>query len=161
MHEFLIIFRQIKIQIYKTIMQNYTNHRRLNPAHHFVLTPMVIFFFVWSIIFAFDCSAELKFRLVNLVASTALLFSVFVSRMYAIKNQDRIIRLEMRQRYFEMTGTSFSSKEKHLKLGQLIALRFAGDAEFLPLMERVIAEKMSSKEIKLAITDWQADYHRV
>jgi hypothetical protein len=142
-------------------MQNYKNHRRLNPAHHFVLTPIVTFFFVWSIIFAFDCSAELKFRLMILLASTALLLSAFISRMYAIKNQDRIIRLEMRQRYFEMTGASLSVKEKQLSMGQLIALRFAGDAELLPLMERAIAEKLTSKEIKLAITDWQADYHRV
>ena len=81
--------------------------------------------------------------------------------MYATKNQDRTIRLEMRLRYFEMTGTSFSSKEKQLKLSQIIALRFAGDAEILPLMERTIAENLSVKEIKSAITDWQGDYNRV
>ena len=142
-------------------MQNYTNHRRLNPAHHFVLTPLVVIVFIWSITFAFDCSIEVKFRIIMLVLSLSLVLSVFISRMYAIKNQDRIIRLEMRQRYFEMTGTSFSAKEKQLKMSQIIALRFAGDAELLPLMERAIAEKLSSKEIKLAVTDWQADYHRV
>jgi len=142
-------------------MQNYKNHLRLNPAHHFVLTPLTVIFFVWSIIFAFDCSAELKFRLISVISSTALLLVVFVARSYAIKNQDRIIRLEMRQRYFEMTGNSFSPKEKQLTMNQIIALRFAGDAELLPLMERAIAEKLSSKEIKLSVTDWQADYHRV
>ncbi len=142
-------------------MQNYKNHLRLNPAHHFVLTPLASIIFVWSIIFAFDCSAELSYRIITVIATTSLLMTVFIARVYAIKNQDRIIRLEMRQRYFEMTGTSFSAKEKQLKMSQIIALRFAGDAELLPLIERAIAEKLSSKEIKLAITDWQADYHRV
>jgi hypothetical protein len=142
-------------------MQNYKNHRRLNPAHHFVLTPIVTFFFVWSIIFAFDCSAELKFRLMILLASTALLLSAFISRMYAIKNQDRIIRLEMRQRYFELTGESFSKKEKQLNLGQILALRFASNDELLNLIEKAINENLSKKEIKLAIKDWQGDYLRV
>lgn len=142
-------------------MQNYKNHTRLNPAHHFVLTPLTVLFFVWSIVFAFDTTVDLKLRLIAIIAATALLLASFIARSYGIKNQDRIIRLEMRQRYFEMTGTSFSAKEKQLKLSQIIALRFAGDEELLPLMERAIAEKLSSKEIKLAITDWQADYHRV
>lgn len=142
-------------------MQNYKNHLRLNPLHHFILLPLSLAFFVWSIIFAFDCSAELNYRIITVIAATSLLLTVFIARVYAIKNQDRIIRLEMRQHYFEMTGTSFSSKEKQLRMSQIIALRFAGDAELLPLMERAIAEKLSSKEIKLAVTDWQADYHRV
>lgn len=142
-------------------MQNYKNHLRLNPAHHFVLTPLSLAFFVWSIVFAFDCSAELNYRIITVIVATSLLMTVFIARVYAIKNQDRIIRLEMRQRYFEMTGTSFSAKEKQLKMSQIIALRFAGDKELLPLMERAITEKLSSKEIKLSINDWQADYHRV
>ncbi len=142
-------------------MQNYKNHLRLNPAHHFVLTPLATIIFVWSIILAFDCSVELSYRIITLIATTSLLMITFIARVYAIKNQDRIIRLEMRQRYFEMTGTSFSGKEKQLNMSQIIALRFAGDAELLPLIERAIAEKLSSKEIKLAVTDWQADYHRV
>jgi hypothetical protein len=48
-----------------------------------------------------------------------------------------------------------------LKQGQIIALRFAGDNEILTLIDRAISEKLSSKEIKLAITDWQADEKRV
>ena len=84
-----------------------------------------------------------------------------VGRIYATKNQDRIIRLEMRQRYFEMTGKSFAEKENQLRLGQIIALRFASDEELLNLMEKAIAEKLKSKEIKQAIRNWQADTNRV
>ena len=142
-------------------MQNYNNHRRLNPAHHFVLTPLTVTLFVWSVFNAFDKTESLNMKIVMVLISTTLVLLALIARSYGIKNQDRIIRLEMRQRYFEMTGTSFSSKEKQLRMSQIIALRFAGDAELLPLMERAIAEKLSSKEIKIAINDWQGDYHRV
>jgi hypothetical protein len=67
----------------------------------------------------------------------------------------------MRQRYFELTGESFSKKEKQLKLGQILALRFASNDELLNLIEKAINENLSKKEIKLAVKDWQGDYLRV
>lgn len=67
----------------------------------------------------------------------------------------------MRQRYFHLTGLSFYPKEYQLKLGQIIALRFAGDEELLDLMEKAIKEKLSPKEIKLQVKNWQGDYRRV
>ncbi len=84
-----------------------------------------------------------------------------LSRIYALKTQNRIILMEMRQRYFHLTGSSFYSKESQLRLGQIIALRFAGDEELLPLMEAAIKEKLSQKEIKLRVKNWQGDYRRV
>ena len=142
-------------------MQNFKNHAKLNPLHHFVLTPISLILLGWSSI---DL-VQNGFSDITSIYAFLIAFAVFlcalISRMYATKNQDRIIRLEMRLRYFEMTGTSFSSKEKQLKLSQIIALRFAGDAELLSLLERAIAENLSSKEIKSAITDWQGDYNRV
>jgi hypothetical protein len=84
-----------------------------------------------------------------------------ITRVYALKNQDRLIRLEMRQRYFELTGTSFNSKENQLKLSQIIALRFASNEELLALIDLAIKDKLSNKEIKMAITNWQADLLRV
>jgi hypothetical protein len=84
-----------------------------------------------------------------------------ITRVYALKNQDRLIRLEMRQRYFELTGTSFNSKENQLKLSQIIALRFASNEELPALIDLAIKDKLSNKEIKMAITNWQADLLRV
>lgn len=78
-----------------------------------------------------------------------------------MKNQDRLIRIEMRYRYFELTGKSFAEKEKHLKLGQVIALRFACDEELTILIEKAISEKLTSTEIKKAITNWLPDNNRV
>lgn len=142
-------------------MQNYKNHIRLNPFHHFIITPLSIALLVFSAIFLTRDELALELRIFFFLTSLTIVFTVLISRIYGIKNQDRIIRLEMRQRYFELTGTSFSEKEKQLHLSQIVALRFAGDTEFLGLMEKAIQQKMSAKEIKLAITDWQGDYHRV
>ena len=142
--------------------QNYKNHFQLYPLHHFVLTPLTVGLFIWSLSSLGEWSSDTRNAILfKIIVSFTLIIITLVSRIYGMKNQDRIIRLEMRLRYFERAGKSFKEKEKQLRLGQIIALRFAGDEELLPLMERAISEKLSSKEIKLAIKDWQGDYRRV
>ena len=142
-------------------MQNFKNHSRYNPLHHFVLTPISFTLLVWTISNFFQDENTVSQKVYFLLISMAIFSLSLISRMYATKNQDRIIRLEMRQRYFEMTGISFAEKESQLRLGQIIALRFASDEELLSLIEKTIAEKLKSKEIKQAIRNWQADTNRV
>ena len=142
-------------------MQNAKNHSRLYPLHHFVLTPMALTLVVWSFVNLINGENPLSERIYFLLMAMSILLASFIARIFAIKNQDRIIRLEMRQRYFELAGTSFKEKEKQLRLSQIIALRFASDEELLQLMDRAIAEKLSNKDIKLAIQHWQADVRRV
>lgn len=84
-----------------------------------------------------------------------------LARSYALTLQNRIILNEMRNRYFHLTGKRFDEKERELRLGQIIGLRFASDEELLSLMDRAIAEKLSSKEIKQQIKNWKGDYIRV
>jgi hypothetical protein len=137
--------------------QNASNHLRFFPLHHFIITPAVIGLITWS---ALRLSRG-EDALFDLLVALLLLLISLAARIYGLKNQDRIIRMEMRQRYFELTGQRFVEKEKQLRLSQIIALRFASDDELLELMNRAIAEKLSAKEIKLAIRDWQADLRRV
>ena len=96
----------------------------------------------------------------NLLVAVALVIVSLIARLYALKNQDRVIRLEMRFRYFQMTGSSFHELESKLSKGQLVALRFAGDNELLALLDRTIKEGLTSKQIKSSIKDWQADEMR-
>ena len=142
--------------------QNYNNHMRLFPMHHFVATPLTVGLFIWSLTglgnLTADNTGEVVFRI---LVSLALVLITFIARIYGLKNQDRLIRLEMRQRYFELTGSSFKPMEQQLRLAQIIALRFAGDDELLLLMERAIKENLSSKDIKLAVKNWQGDYRRI
>lgn len=145
-------------------MQNYKNHTRTFAVHNFVLIPLALIFFLWTVadlIHSIMGGSDLKYSLYHLSAATLLLLLPFVARYYGLKNQDRIIRLEMRFRYFELTGKSFKEKESRLRLSQIIALRFASDGEFLPLMEKAIKEDMKAKDIKMAIKDWQEDNRRV
>ena len=79
-------------------------------------------------------------------------------RVFPLKAQDRAIRAEEALRYFILTGKPL---DKRLTIGQITALRFASDEEFLPLVDRSLAENLSSKDIKQAIKNWRPDYHRV
>jgi hypothetical protein len=47
-----------------------------------------------------------------------------------------------------------------LSVPQLIAARFASDAELPGLIDRAVAEKLTPDQIKRAVTDWQGDYLR-
>ncbi len=142
-------------------MQNYKNHLRLNPAHHFILIPIVATLFIWSIVYFFQSENGFTEKIIFILFSISLIIVSMITRVYALKNQDRIIRLEMRQRYFELTGKSFNDKEKQLRLGQIIALRFASNVELLELIEKSIKDNLTNKEIKLAVKDWQADTNRI
>jgi hypothetical protein len=140
--------------------QNFKNHRRLNAAHHFILTPLTSGLFVWSIVH-WTKEEDKSVATWMVLTSFALILITLIARSYGLKNQDRIIRMEMRQRYFHLSGSPFTEKEKQLKLSQIIALRFAGDQELLELIDRAIQEKLTPTDIKKAITDWVPDENRV
>ena len=70
----------------------------------------------------------------------------------------RAIRAEENFRHFVLTGKPF---DKELRMGQIIALRFASDEEFVALAKRAVDEKMSQKQIKEAVQNWRADHNRV
>ena len=58
--------------------------------------------------------------------------------------------------------TSVWADIERLGLGQLIALRFASDAELPALIDEVLAQGIRSRdEIKEKVKDWQADWMRV
>ena len=79
------------------------------------------------------------------------------SRAFALRAQDRAIRAEENFRHFLATGKPLDGR---LRMGQVVALRFAGDDEFVALAQRAAEEKMSAREIKQAIKNWRADYNR-
>lgn len=80
------------------------------------------------------------------------------SRIFALKAQDRAIRAEENLRHFVLTGKLLPSS---LTVGQVVALRFASDAEFVALAEKAAANNLSGKEIKQSIQNWKADFYRV
>ncbi|WP_086540462.1 DUF6526 family protein [Algoriphagus antarcticus] len=142
--------------------QNFENHAKYYPLHHFFIMPMALLFLGWTAArMDFSSSQSISESIyLGLLAFLVLLISL-LTRLYAIKNQNRIIRLEMRQRYFYLTGSPFYKKESQLTSAQIIALRFAGDDEILELMDKSIKDNLVPKEIKKSIKIWNADHHRV
>ena len=142
--------------------QNYSNHARYYPFHHFVITPLTLVFLGWTVNEMDFSNQETISESIYLFIGAFVLFLLpLLARMYALKLQNRIILNEMRNRYFHLAGKTFDEKEKELKLGQIIGLRFASDEELLGLIDRAIAEKLTSKEIKQQIKNWRGDYIRV
>lgn len=142
--------------------QNYGNHTRYNPFHHFILTPLTTVYFGWTIAKMDFSSQETILESAYLFIGAFVLVSLpLIARMSALTLQNRIIINEMKNRYFHLTGKTFEEKEQNLTLGQIIALRFASDEELLELMDRAIAEKLKAKEIKQQIKNWRGDYIRV
>ena len=140
-------------------MQNNKNHKKFNPLQHFIIMPFTMILFIIFIKAVFNKETIESCWFVLLILDVFLI--ALLLRIYATANQDRIIRLEMRQKYFELTGKSFEKEEKHLSKGQIIALRFASDEELLTLIKRAKEENLKSSEIKSTIKNWKADHHRV
>lgn len=146
--------------------QTFANHTRFDPLFHFFLVPMLTFGLVMSLIHLFrhlrqDSSRGNVYSFWLVLLAVALLVWVFKTRLYALKVQDRVIRLEERLRLIELLHEPLRSRIPELTEGQLVGVRFASDAEVPALVERTLNEKLSSKDIKKSIKNWRADYWRV
>jgi hypothetical protein len=143
--------------------QSYKNHRQWYAPHHFIFYPLIAIALVLLIMHAIHPPEDKS--AVWMAMAIMLIFIAWVSYMlrqhYALGNQDRIIRLEMRLRFYILTHKRLEPIEAQLSLGQLLALRFASDEELPALIDRAVAEKLSGDEIKRAIKDWQGDYMRL
>ena len=139
--------------------QNFSNHVKKHPLFHHFIIPVSL-----ALVIASAVNLWMSFGLVAIllfVISILLHLVAFIARDYAKKNQDRIIRSEMRLRYFLLTGESFAEKESQLSFGQLAALRFATDEELIPLLKAKTTYTLSPKEIKERIREWNPDHMRV
>ena len=140
-------------------IQNLKNHAKFVPAFHFVAVPILLTNFVWSAYRALT-RPDWETALAALVAA-ALVITIFLARVFALKVQDRVIRLEMRLRMRELLPADLHPRIAEFTPGQLVALRFAGDRELPVLARRVLDERQQDrKAIKQMITDWQADHLR-
>jgi uncharacterized membrane protein len=142
-------------------MQKYSNHLRFNPLHHFIIIPLSVFLISWTLTRLLYSDNSAYEKVFFIVVAIFILLITLITRFYALKNQDRIIRLEIRLRYFELTGKQFSLLEDKLSISQIIALRFARDDELLFLIDKTISQEFTNKEIKKRIKNWTPDLHRV
>ena len=146
--------------------QTYANHTRFDPPFHFFLAPVFILGLILSLIHFFyhlrhsDMRDNIHSFLLILLA-VAMITLLLKVRLYSLKVQDRIIRLEERLRLTQLLSEPLRSRIPELTEDQLIGLRFASDAEVPKLVERALNEKLKRKDIKKSIQNWRPDYWRV
>ncbi len=139
--------------------QHYSNHVRYDPLWHFMAMPLTLAGLVASIVNLVRCSEANCFVSVLLVLLFFIIaILVAMVRSYGLKVQDRAIRAEEQLRHFILTGQPF---DKRLRMGQIIALRFASDEELPGLAKRAVEESLTPKQIKQAIQHWRPDLRRV
>ena len=142
--------------------QNYSNHKRYYIPHHFIFLPILAglqTLGVWK--YFNDKENTLIWLLFSVIIFLIIYLTVMVRQHYALENQNRIIRLEFQQRYFEIFGERSDQVIKQLRFSQIAALRFAYDEEFKALLAQALNKDISGDEIKKSIKDWRPDYHRV
>jgi hypothetical protein len=150
----------------ETKPQTLANHTRFDPPFHFFVLPIFVLGLILSLVHFFahithgDLRDHVHAFLLVLLALAFLILAVKV-RFYALRVQDRIIRLEERLRLTQLLSEPLRSRIPELTEGQLCGLRFASDAEIPKLVERALNEKLSRADIKKAIQTWRPDYWRV
>jgi len=107
-----------------------------------------------------DEANRVVFILMGIISFAITWLSFMLRQHYALGNQNRIVRLEMRLRYYQLTHTRLEEYENKLSFSQIAALRFASDKELPALLQRALTEQLSADAIKRAITDWQPDNMR-
>ncbi|ASW72978.1 hypothetical protein IQ37_09755 [Chryseobacterium piperi] len=143
-------------------IQNYKNHRKFYPPHHFIFLPLLLIleimgiYKIWS-----DPANQLTWILFSIVIFLILYLAIMVRQHYALGNQNRIVRLEFRQRYFEIFNKRSDEVCEKLSFDQMAALRFAYDDEFKELLYQALNENISGDQIKRSIKNWNPDHHRI
>jgi hypothetical protein len=141
------------------VPQNLTNYTRLDPPYHMFAVPVMGITLLVAIWYAIQNPSFFTVWLV-IVAAAAIILTLKI-RTYALKAQDRVIRLEERLRLATLLPESLRTRIGELSESQLIALRFACDAELPGLVEKTLSGSLSGAEIKKGVVTWRPDYWRI
>jgi hypothetical protein len=140
--------------------QNFANHVKWVPPFHFFVIPVLLLNFGWSIYrlihlwFSWDA-------LIQLLTAAALVVLMFSARLFALCVQDRVIRMEERQRMGRLLPEELKPRIEEFTTAQLVALRFASDEELPVLARKVLTDKLSNRNsIKKLVQHWRPDHLR-
>jgi hypothetical protein len=139
--------------------QSFKNHGRLDPPFHFVLLTVLIVNLVIAIVHLIHHFGYFSEWLV--VLSIAVFIPYFKLRLYPLKVQDRVIRLEERIRLQALAPAEWHTQIYRLTEDQLIGLRFAADDEVVALAKVALEQNLNRKQIKERIKSWRPDNWRV
>ena len=141
--------------------QNFANHAKLVTVFHKILLPVVFLSSIGAFVNLFQSLGDhqrLYSAALLVVLSLSLLVATFYIRVFPLQAQDRAIRAEENLRHFAMTGKLLDPR---LTVKQIVALRFAPDAEFVDLARRAADQNMKPVDVKKSIKNWKADFDRL
>jgi hypothetical protein len=139
--------------------QNFKNHTRFVPLYHYFGAFLLLVILIGSIVNVVSSSKENLYSATLLLAMIILVgITLYFARSFALKANDRAIRAEENLRHFILKNSPLPAG---LKIGQIVALRFASDEEFPALCIKAKNEQLSGTGIKKQIQQWKADYERV
>jgi hypothetical protein len=139
--------------------QSYKNHTRFFPPFHFFVIPVLLINVLNEMRHVYLDPTRHNWW--QLVVALALITLALSARIMALTVQDRVIRVEMRQRLAMCLPADLQGRINELTRRQLVAMRFASDAELPDLTREVVAGKLTApKDIKMRVKNWQADWLR-
>lgn len=139
--------------------QSHEHHTRIDPLYHYIALVILAASLIIAVVYLI---ANPHFFTAWLVVLSVVVFVPFFKlRTYAIKVQDRVIRLEERLRLQALAPAEWHAQISRLTESQLIGLRFAPDDELFELAKQAVAENLSRKQIKERIRNWRPDDWRV
>lgn len=141
--------------------QNYAHHARIVPMFHGVLFGLLVLTLIGSCVNLWKSIGDhQRLYSASLIAvlTVCMILLFFFCRIFPLKAQDRAIRAEENLRHYVLTGMLLDPR---LTVKQIVALRFASDAEFADLCRRAAEEGLDMDQIKRAVKVWRADHYRV
>jgi len=139
--------------------QTFENHVKIVPLFHQVTLPIFLLNLIWSVVRLIRHPGVES--VVSLLLAVAFVLGFLYARMFALTVQDRVIRLEMRLRMQQVLPAELRERIAEFTVSQLVALRFASDAELPNLARKVLDEKLNDRiAIKKLVQNWQADFLR-
>ena len=140
--------------------QSFQSHAKWVPPFHFFVLPVLLINLGFSIYWCVKASFTVS-GMLSVVVAAALLFGMVMARAMAMKVQDRVIRIEERIRFERLLPADMHARIGEFTIDQLVALRFASNAELPELARRVLEEKVSDRRaIKQMIKTWRPDSAR-
>jgi hypothetical protein len=139
--------------------QTFENHVRLVPAFHYVVLPLLAINFLFALYQAVTDFSWARLDAFGLALGIMLL--ALLARMMALTVQDRVIRLEETLRMRALLPTDLQPRIGEFTVKQMVALRFASDAELPDLARQVLEGKLEDqKAIKRMVRQWREDSQR-
>jgi hypothetical protein len=142
--------------------QSFSSHASIDPAFHFVGAVALVGNLIFAAIVLFvGIQSRVVLSLWIVTLTVVMVIALFKARLYPMKVQDRLIRLEERLRLDALLGDDLRKRIPELTEDQLIGLRFASDDELPALVTLTLEKNLDRKQIKERIQNWRPDHYRI